>query len=55
MEKIHRGVPIPAGPAGGVDPQHMIGRLDKVIADSFGGLRIFPDDGGVTADITQWQ
>jgi hypothetical protein len=33
----------------------MVGRLDKIVADGFGGLRIFPDDARRTSDVAQWQ
>jgi hypothetical protein len=58
----HERVVIQPGPgaaglrrAGFSGAEHMVGRLDEMIADCFCSLRIFAHDGRLAPDITQWQ
>src|SRR5215469_4933440 len=38
--------------AGLAGTEHMVGRLDEIVADCFSGLRIFPNNRGIAADIS---
>jgi hypothetical protein len=43
------------GATGRVGAEHVVGRLDKVVADRLGRLRIFAQHGRIAADIAQGQ
>ena len=55
VEQIFRGVAVPARPARGIDPEHVVGGLEKVVPDGFRRLREFAHDARVAADIAQRQ
>ena len=55
VEQIVDVVAVPARPARGVDPEHMVGRLEEIVADRLRRLRVFAHDRRLAADIAPRQ
>jgi hypothetical protein len=55
VEQIFRIVAVPARPARGIDPEHVVGGLEEVVADAFRRLREFAHDVRIAADVAQRQ
>ncbi len=55
VKQIFRGIAVPARAARGINPKHVVGRLEKIVSDIFHGLREVAYDTGIAADIAERQ